>query len=353
MLLPESKSILLQDSSFDRNMDWKIFLCNSFSVFTIIIFQNVFLVVGKNVSEIEICHTQNETASFQLHIKSPSFPEAWSRPIKCQCDIEGSDIAIATRTLILTGHSSNSILKMSYYKDGKQTGWPHSGTEISFDDLNRKIIIDRGASKIRILMDTLSSGSSQNMLSLFMFDFQASSDIFVSCTDVSSSNKTTDEDDGDGGGDEKTDKSLLEEIGSVCSPQFVIILGAVCCSLLLIILIISIVLCRIVPKKKQGYTIDNRNQQVTVEKNLPKAEKAGRESLIYDDAEIRLTGPSEAYNNATYQQEFQNYTNANSYSNTDNNSGVQRSFTMPQAFNRQSAQYVNTSAMSKRTIVNE
>lgn len=315
-------------------MDTKWCLQTSFCVLLIII-QNAVLVVEGNVSEIEICQQQNQTIPDQFHIKSPGFPKAWSSHIKCQCDIEGNDIVIATRTLIFTGHSSKSVLEISYDDNGNQTWWPQDNTKTTFDTINWKMVIATKASKIKVSVDT-SIGSSQNMYSVFMFDFQASSNMSVSCKNLSSSNKTTD--------DADTNNGFLEEIGSICSPHFVIILGSLCCSLLLIILIISIILCCIVPRRRKGYTIDYRNQQVTHEKKLRKAAKAGRESIIYDEAKVNLR-PSAAYNNTTYtdnQQEVTSYSNTDSFSNADNHSVLQRSYTMPPACTRQSAQYVNT-----------
>ena len=124
------------------------------------------------VSEIEICQQGNQTIQHQLHIKSPNFPYAWSSHIKCQCDIEGDNIVIATRTLILTGHSSNSVLEISYNENGSQTLWPQDGMHTMFDQQNRKLVIAKMASKIKVSVNTPTEGSSENMFSLFMFDFQ-------------------------------------------------------------------------------------------------------------------------------------------------------------------------------------
>ena len=119
---------------------------------------------------------------------------------------------------------------------------------------------------------------------------------------------------------------------------------------------------------RNTYTIDYRNQQVTDEKKLRKAEKSGRESVIYDDAKINLRA-SAGFNNImnndrqpvsqTYNRQpvSQTYSNTNSmmtesysntdadqyYFNSDSQHGLQRSFTVPAACSRQSAQYVNTS----------
>lgn len=312
----------------------------------LIILQNTIMVVGRN--EIEICQQGNQTIQHQLHIKSPNFPYAWSSHIKCQCDIEGDNIVIATRTLILTGHSSNSVLEISYNENGSQTLWPQDGMHTMFDQQNRKLVIAKMASKIKVSVNTPTEGSSENMFSMFMFDFQASSDMIVSCKNLSSSNQTTDDD--NMGSSNKTDADItnndfLEEIGSVCSPHFVIILGSLCCSLLLIILIISVILCCIVPRRRKDYTIDYRNQQVTDKTKMRKAAKTGRESIIYDEAKINLR-PSAAYNNTTYtnsQQGDVSYTNTDSFSAAENRSALQRSYTMPPpACVRQSAQYVNT-----------
>ena len=58
--------------------------------------------------------------------------------------------------------------------------------------------------------------------------------MIVSCQNLSFSNQTTDDD--NMGSSNKTDadttnNDFLEEIGSVCSPHFVIILGKVICSI--------------------------------------------------------------------------------------------------------------------------
>ena len=41
-----------------------------------------------------------------------------------------------------------------------------------FDQQNRKLVIAKMASKIKVSVNTPTEGSSENMFSLFMFDFQ-------------------------------------------------------------------------------------------------------------------------------------------------------------------------------------
>ena len=75
---------------------------------------------------------------------------------------------------------------------------------------------------------------------------------------------------------------------------------------------------------------------MTEEKNLRKAAKNDRDSVIYDQAKVNMRA-SAAFNNTTYADDRQH-----GYSNTGSQL-LQRSNTVPaQCVTRQSAQYVNS-----------
>ena len=122
-----------------------------------------------SVSWMEICQPKNKTITGQLHIKSPSFPEAWTGHIKCQCDIEGHAITIATRTLVLSGAS---VLEVSHNDQGNKSSWPKDNYMTTWDKINRKLVIARNATKIKVSIDTTTTKAPANTITLFMFDFQ-------------------------------------------------------------------------------------------------------------------------------------------------------------------------------------
>ena len=131
-----------------------------------------------SVSETEICQQQNKTIQEQLHIKSPGFPNAWTSQIKCQCDIEGQDIVIAIRTLVLMGDLSTSVLNITYHDNGTENSWPEDSSKTIFDAYNRKLVIAVNVTKVTVSVDTSKTENIKNALNRFMFDFKGMIFIF-------------------------------------------------------------------------------------------------------------------------------------------------------------------------------
>ena len=116
----------------------------------------------------EICQQKFRTGSTEIHIKSPGFPDAWKGHIKCQCDIDGHGITIATRTLISSGEAILEVI----HDDQGNNSWPRDNGETSFDKLDRNLVIARNASTIKVSIDTSATRRPTNTVILFMFDFQ-------------------------------------------------------------------------------------------------------------------------------------------------------------------------------------
>ena len=131
-----------------------------------------------SVSWMEICQPKNKTIKGQLHIRSPSFPEAWTGHIKCQCDIEGHSITIATRTLVSSG---SAVLEVSHNDQGNKSSWPKDNYATTWDKINRKLVIARNATKIKVTIDTSAKKGPANTITLFMFDFQGMVSKFKVC----------------------------------------------------------------------------------------------------------------------------------------------------------------------------